>query len=207
MRRLLLRTSVLDRVSGALADVVTGGSGSEAILQELEEANAFVVSLDAARSWFRYHHLFADLLQRELRRTSPGEVAALHQAAARWLAAHGYPVDAVRHAQKAQDWTTAARLLADNWPGLHLGGRAATMHELVAGFPAEARMADTELAAVAAADQLAQGSLEEAERYLALAERGSASASSDRRGQAQVLLGVLRMGAGRAWTRSCARWR
>jgi len=193
VRRLLLRTSLLDRVSGALADVVTGGSGSEAILQELEDANAFVVSLDPARSWFRYHHLFADLLQRELRRTAPGEVTALHQAAAQWLAAHGHPVDAVRHAQKAQDWITAARLLADNWPGLHLGGRAATTHELVAGFPAEARMADAELAAVAAADQLAQGSLEEAERYLALAERGSASTSFDRRGQAQVLLGVVRL--------------
>jgi len=193
VRRLLLRTSLLDRVSGALADAVTGGSGSEAILQELEEANAFVVSLDPARSWFRYHHLFADLLQRELRRTSPDEVVDLHQAAARWLAAHGQPVDAVRHAQKAQDWTTAARLLADNWPGLHLGGRAATTHELVARFPAEARMADAELAAVAAADQLAQGSLEEAERYLALAERGSASASFDRGGQAQVLLRVVRL--------------
>ena len=193
VRRLLLRTSVLDRVSGALADVVTGGSGSEAMLQELEEANAFVVSLDAGRSWFRYHHLFADLLQRELRHTSPDSVTALHQAAAGWLAAHGYPVDAIRHAQKAQDWTTAGRLLADNWPGLHLGGRAATAHELVAGFPAEALMADAELAAVAAADQLAQGSLEEAERYLALAERRSASASIDRRGQAQVLLRVVRL--------------
>ncbi len=62
VRLLLLRTSVLERVSGPLADVLTGGSGGERMLQQLEEANAFVVSLDAARSWFRYHHLFADLL-------------------------------------------------------------------------------------------------------------------------------------------------
>src|SRR6185312_8561549 len=74
VRRLLLRTSVLERVSGPLADALTGGSGGEQILQELEQANAFVVSLDVARSWFRYHHLFADLLQLELRRTAPGEV-------------------------------------------------------------------------------------------------------------------------------------
>ena len=71
VRDLLLRTSVLERVSGPLADALTGGTGSEAILQSLEDANAFVTSLDVGASWFRYHHLFADLLQLELRRTSP----------------------------------------------------------------------------------------------------------------------------------------
>jgi len=83
VRRLLLRTSVLDRVNGELADALTGGSGGEGILQELEEANAFVVSLDAARSWFRYHRLFADLLQLRLRRTASAEVPALHHVG--WL--------------------------------------------------------------------------------------------------------------------------
>src|SRR6201993_2589646 len=111
-RRLLLRTSVLEMVSGPLADALTGGSGGERILQELEEANAFVVALDAARSWFRYHHLFADLLQLELRRTAPGELTALHEAATSWFAGHGHPVEAVRHAQAAQAWGLASRLLA-----------------------------------------------------------------------------------------------
>jgi LuxR family transcriptional regulator, maltose regulon positive regulatory protein len=76
VRRLLLRTSILDRVNGELAGLLTRGSGGERVLQDLEAANAFVVALDAARSWFRYHHLFADLLQLQLRRTartrSPG---------------------------------------------------------------------------------------------------------------------------------------
>ncbi|HEX6521099.1 MAG TPA: hypothetical protein VF070_13995 [Streptosporangiaceae bacterium] len=90
-RRLLLRTSMLERVNGELADLLTGGSDGEAILQDLEEAGAFVVSLDAGRSWFRYHHLFAGLLQLELRRTAPGEVTALHSAAAGWFAEHGFP--------------------------------------------------------------------------------------------------------------------
>jgi LuxR family transcriptional regulator, maltose regulon positive regulatory protein len=193
VRRLLLRTSVLDRVNGELADALTGSSGSEATLQELEQANAFVVSLDAARSWFRYHHLFAELLQRELRRTEPEEVATLHSVAAGWCARHGFAVEAIRHAQAAQDWGLATRLLTDHWPSLHLDGQSAITHELVAGFPAEARMADAELAAVAAADQLAQGSLEEAERYLTLAERGSAPPSIDGRGQTKVLLGVVRL--------------
>ncbi len=192
-RRLLLRTSVLERVSGPLADLLSGGNGGERILQDLEAANAFVVALDARRSWFRYHHLFADLLQLELRRTEPGEEATLHGTAASWFAEHGYSVEAVRHAEAAQDWTFAARLLADHWPAFHLGGQAATVHALLAAFPAHAPAADAELAAVAAADQLARGSLEAAQRYLDLALRGAASVPADRRGQAEVLLGVVRL--------------
>jgi LuxR family transcriptional regulator, maltose regulon positive regulatory protein len=193
VRRLLLRTSGLDRINGELADLLTGASGGERMLQDLEEANAFVVSLDAARSWFRYHHLFADLLQLELRRTQPEEVAALHKLAAGWLAGHGYPVEAIRHAQGARDWGLAAGLLADHWPGLYLGGQEATVHALMAGFPARASAADAELAAVAAADELARGSLEAAERFMGLAERGSALVPEGRRRQAQVLLGVVQL--------------
>jgi len=152
-----------------------------------------VVSLDARRSWFRYHHLFADLLQLELRRTAPGEVTALHRAAAGWFAGDGSPVDAVRHAQAARDWGLAARLLADHWYGLQLDGQAATTHQLLAGFPAGTRTADAELAALAAAEELAHGSLEAAERYLSLAERGMASVPDARRAQAQLLLGITRL--------------
>ena len=193
VRRLLLRTSVLERVNGELANLLTGDDGGQRILQELEETNAFVMALDAARSWFRCHHLFADLLRLELRRTAPGEVAALHQVAAGWHARHGFPIEAVRHAQAGQDWGLAGRLLTDHWPSLVLSGQAATVHALLAGFPAEARAADAELAAVTAADESARGSLETAERYLGLAERGSASVPDGRRGQVQILLGVVRL--------------
>ena len=82
---LLLRTSLLDRVNGELADLLTGRPGSERILLDLEDANAFVESLDPERTWFRYHHLFADLLRLELRRTLPEEVPALHRRAAGWF--------------------------------------------------------------------------------------------------------------------------
>ena len=91
VRRLLLRTSILERVNGELAGLLTGDSGGERVLADLEAAGAFVVALDPGRSWFRYHHLFADLLQLQLRRTEPDQVAGLHQAAAAWFAAHGYP--------------------------------------------------------------------------------------------------------------------
>ena len=193
VRRLLLRTSILERVNGELAGLLTGDSGGERVLQDLEAANAFVVALDAGRSWFRYHHLFADLLQLELRRTAPDQVAGLHRVAAGWFAGHGYPVEAVRHAQAAQDWDLARRLLADHWPGLSLDGQAAVIHELLGGFPAERLVADAELAAVAAGDELASGSLEAAERYLGLAERGLASVPESRQGQARLLAGIVRL--------------
>jgi LuxR family transcriptional regulator, maltose regulon positive regulatory protein len=134
VRRLLLRTSVLERMNGELADLLTGDGGAERVLKDLEDAGAFVVSLDAPRSWFRYHQMFAELLGLELRRTTPGEVTALHQAAAGWFAGHGYPVEAIRHAQAAEDWDVAAWLLAGHWPGLHLDGQDAVIHELLAGF-------------------------------------------------------------------------
>jgi LuxR family maltose regulon positive regulatory protein len=110
-----------------------------------------------------------------------------------WFAGHGYPEEAVRHAQAARDWALAARVLADHWPGLYLDGQDAVIHELLAGFPAEQLVADAELAAVAAGDELAQGSLKAAERYLGLAVRASASVPDSRHGQFEVLLSVVRL--------------
>jgi LuxR family maltose regulon positive regulatory protein len=193
VRRLLLRTSVLDRVSGSLADVLTGGSGGERILQDLERAGAFVVSLDAGRSWFRYHQLFADLLQLELRRTEPNERAALHRSAAAWLAEHGHPVEAVRQAQAAQDWGMGARLLSDHWLDLFLSGRRATLAELLARFPSRAVAANPELTAVRVASDLIGGFLGDAGRHLAVATGALASVPAERRGRLQVLLSVLRL--------------
>ena len=162
-------------------------------MQQLEQANTFVAALDARRSWFRYHQLFADLLQLELRGSAAAELPALHAAAAGWYAEHGYLVEAVRHAQAAQDWGLAARLLSDHWVGFGLNGLGATAHELLARFPAGVIAADAELAARMAADELARGSLDEAERYLALATRGLESIPADRRGRSQVVLAVVRM--------------
>ena len=113
VRRLLLRTSVLDRVNGELADLLTGATGSERILLDLEDANAFVVSLDPGRTWFRYHYMFRDLLRLELRRTHPEDIADLHRLAARWHGDHAEAAEAIRHLQAAGDWTEAAGLLTD----------------------------------------------------------------------------------------------
>ena len=190
VRRLLLRTSILDAVNGELADLLTGESGGERILQDLEAANAFVMAVDGGRSWFRYHRLFGELLQLELRRAEPEQVSGLHRVAVGWLAEHGQPVQAIQQAQAAPDWDLAGRLLADHWPGLHLNGQAAIVHDLLAGFPAETRVTDGELAALSALDELSQGSLETAEWYRVLAERAIAAVPDARNAQAQLLLGI-----------------
>ena len=174
VQRFLLRTSILERVNGELADLLTGGSGGERVLQDLEAAGAFVVPLDMRRSWFRYHRLFAELLQLELRRADPALLGALHGAAAGWFAGHGHPVEAIRHAQAGRDWELAVRLLADHWLGLVLDGRGGTAREFLARFPA-GLAADPELAALRACDELDRGSLQEARRYLALAGQGAPS--------------------------------
>jgi LuxR family transcriptional regulator, maltose regulon positive regulatory protein len=193
VRRLLLRTSVLERVSGELADLLTGDHAGERILQDLEESGAFVVALDARRSWFRYHHLFAELLHLQLRRTAPDELAVLHGAAAGWFAAHGFPVEAVRHAQAAQAWDRAASLLADYFLGFVLSGQGAIAHELLARFPADAVADNAELAALMAGDEVTRGSLEAAERYMAYATRELESVPLDRRGRLQVMLVIWRL--------------
>ncbi len=198
VRQLLLRTSLLERVSGPLADRLTGSSGSYQILAGLEDAGAFVVAVDPERSWFRYHHLFGDLLTLELRRTAPQEVPGLHTIAAEWWAEHGYPVEAIRHAQAAENWGLATRLLADNWFGLYFDGRLATRHELLSGFPADLVAADPELAVLAGGDKRAAGSLHESEWYLKRATGMAASVLEDRRGRFTIALGIQRLALARA---------
>jgi hypothetical protein len=198
VRRLLLRTSILEQVTGALADRLTGGNGGARILDELEQTGAFVTAIDPQRTAFRYHQLFRDLLALELRRRAPDELPALHAAAAEWFAAHGFAVEAIRHAQAARRWDFAARVLSDSWLGLYLDGQRADRHELMCAFRPEVVARDAELAAVAVADELTSGSLDEAARYLAVATRGLASVPEERRRRLEVTLATLRLLVARA---------
>ena len=194
VRELLLRTSVLERVSGPLADFLTGNAGSERILQDLEDANAFVSSLDVSRSWFRYHQLFADLLQLELRRVSPTMVGPLHRAAAQWFEEHGEVVGAIRHAQAAHDWPFAARLLADNYAALTFDGRVGTLYHLLSKFPDDVLDTDAELAlAFATACLLQQRAPTESIGFLDLARRLADTVPGERRRSFDLHLGVQRL--------------
>jgi LuxR family transcriptional regulator, maltose regulon positive regulatory protein len=192
---LLLRTSLLDRVNGELADLLTGRSGSERILLSLEDANAFVVSLDPERTWFRYHHLFTDLLRLELRRTLPEEVPALHRRAAGWFTLHGQVVEAIRHIQASGDWPAAARVLADHSFSLTLDGQAQTMQALVRAFPQGAD--HPELALVRAGIDLNQGRLDEAAAHLAVAETYAETAPPERQRRLRVAVASLQLSLAR----------
>ena len=192
---LLLRTSLLDRVNGELADVLTGRPGSERILLDLEDANAFVESLDPERAWFRYHHLLADFLRLELRRTLPDQVPVLHRRAAEWYIRQGQVVDAIRHTQAAGGWADAARLLADHSFSLTLDGQAQTMQALVRAFPPGAD--HPELALVRAMGDLAQGRLDGAAAHLAVAEAHVRATPPDRRRRLGVAVASLQLALAR----------
>jgi LuxR family maltose regulon positive regulatory protein len=191
VQQLLLRTSLLDRVNGELADLLTGRPGSERILLALEDANAFVVSLDPERTWFRYHHLFADLLRLELRRRLPEEVPALHRRAAEWFVQHGHAADAIRHAQATDDWPDAARLLADHSFSLTMDGQGQTVRMLLQAFPPGADY--PELALIRAGSNLAGGRLDEAAAHLAVAEAYAETTPPDRRRHLQVAIASLKL--------------
>jgi LuxR family maltose regulon positive regulatory protein len=195
VKDLLLRTSLLDRVNGELADLLTGHPGSERILLELEDANAFVVSLDPERTWFRYHHLFADLLRLELRRRLPEEVPELHRRAAKWFAQQGQVVDAIRHTQAAGEWPGAARLLADHSFSMTLDGQTQTMQALVQAFPPGADY--PELALVHASVELVQGRLDEAAAHLGVAERYAETTPPGRQRRLQVAIAALKLSLAR----------
>ena len=195
VQQLLLRTSLLDRVNGELADLLTGHPGSERILLELEDANAFVVSLDAERTWFRYHHLFADLLRLELRRAMPEEAPGLHRRAAAWFTQHGQVVDGIRHMQAAGDWPEAARLLADHSFSLMLDGQVQTMQALVRAFPQGADY--PELALVRAICDLVRGRLDEAAAHLGVAELHVETTPPDRQRRLRVAVAALKLSLAR----------
>jgi LuxR family maltose regulon positive regulatory protein len=107
----LRRTSILERFNPGLAAAVSGMPDAQAALAEVDESNLFLITLDRDNSWFRYHHLFAELLQSMLHKDAPDEVAILHDRAADWLVAHGLTTDAIRHALAAQNHDKAARLV------------------------------------------------------------------------------------------------
>jgi LuxR family maltose regulon positive regulatory protein len=197
VQQLLLRTCLLDRVNGELADLLASRAGSERILLELEEANAFVVSLDPERTWFRYHHLLGDFLRLELRRTRPEDVPTLHRWAAAWFDQHGQVIEAIQHTQAAGDWSEAARMLADHSFSLTLDGQAQTVRALLRAFPRGAPAEDPELALVRASDDLLRGHLDEAAAHRTVAESYTETAPPVRQRRLRLAIASLNLGLAR----------
>ena len=137
VRAFLLETSVLERLSGQLCDAVTGRPGGQAMLADIERAGLFLVPLDEVRGWWRYHHLFADLLRARLQAEQPGRAPALHRAAAAWCEEHDLADDAVRHALAAGDTAWAARLVERHVETLLGRSEGVTLRRWLSALPAE----------------------------------------------------------------------
>ena len=138
LRAFLLETSVLERLSGPLCDAVTAGEGSQALLEEAERAGLFLIPLDEVRGWWRYHHLFSDLLRARLQAEQPGRVPKLHRNAAAWYKEHGLADDAIGHAVAAGEMLWAARIIEQHFNMVYnIRGEAATIHRWLSVLPAE----------------------------------------------------------------------
>ncbi len=135
VRSFLLRTSVLDRLTGDLCDAVTGSGGGGTMLETLYRENLFVVPLDDRRHWYRYHHLFAEVLQTHLREVGPDEQVTLHRRASQWFADSGDPESAVRHALTAGDVERAADIAELAFPSMARRRKEATIRGWVGAFP------------------------------------------------------------------------
>jgi LuxR family maltose regulon positive regulatory protein len=179
LRGFLLETSILERLSGPLCDTVTGRSDSQRLLEQVERANLFLVPLDEVRGWWRYHHLFADLLRARLRRERPERVAALHRAAAAWSEAHGLADDAVRHAGAAGDAAWAARLVERHADAVLLRSERATLERWLAALPAELVDSRPRLLLARALAALVGGRADEVADRLEAAERALAGAAGE----------------------------
>jgi LuxR family maltose regulon positive regulatory protein len=179
IREFLLETSVLERLSGPLCDAVTGRSDGQRLLEAIERANLFLVPLDEVRGWWRYHHLFADLLCARLAAERPERVPQLHRAAAAWAEARGLADDAVRHALAAGDATWAARLAERYADELLLGGEGATVARWLAALPAELVDSRPRLLLAQARLVLLGGRVEGVDELLDAAERTFAEVADE----------------------------
>jgi LuxR family maltose regulon positive regulatory protein len=131
----LLQTSILDRLCGPLCDVVTGDSGGQAILESLERANLFITPLDNESRWYRYHHLFAEVLQARLRQNHPDLPVELHRRASEWYETHDLIAEAVQHALAAGELDQAARLIGRQRWALLGRGEANILHRWLDELP------------------------------------------------------------------------
>jgi LuxR family transcriptional regulator, maltose regulon positive regulatory protein len=182
--RFLRQTAVLERMCAPLCNAVLRSKGSAGDIEEIERANLFLVQLDHHRGWYRYHHLFRDLLQRELEEQEPDLVPVLHRRAAAWFEAHLDPESALFHAHAAGDIDDEARILGSIAQQVHDSGRAAVVEGWLDLFDVDQRLDRHPVVAIQGSSILAaRGRADEADRWLHAAERGVASR---RRGVAAV---------------------
>ena len=177
VRSFLLNTSVLDRLAGPLCDALTGNGAGTEMLESLERENLFVVPLDDRRQWYRYHHLFADVLRTRMLRERPGRVRALHRLASEWFEGHDLLEDAVRHSLAAEDFGRAASLVEAALPAMRRNRQDGTLLSWLKALPDEVTRRSPVLCVFFAWSMLVAGDLEAVEPWLRNAEQGLAAAA------------------------------
>jgi LuxR family transcriptional regulator, maltose regulon positive regulatory protein len=177
--RFVLDTSVLERLCGPLCEAVTGHTDSQELLEQVERANLFLVPLDEVRGWWRYHHLFADLLRARLAQEQPERLPELHRAAAAWCEQHGLVDDAVRHALAVGDAGWAARLIEQHFDAMLWRSEDVTFRRWLQALPAELVRARPRLCLAQAYGALLSGRLEAVEPLVADAERALAATAEE----------------------------
>src|SRR5438874_8254781 len=182
VRQFLLQTSVLDRLGSMLCDAVTGQDSGPAngMLEALERANLFVVPLDDSRRWYRYHHLFADMLRTRLLDEQPEQVPERHRRASAWYERNGEMSEAIRHALAAGDVSKAADLIELSAPALRRSRQEAALQGWLAALPDELLRCRPVLSNVFAGELLTDGKLDDADARLRDAERWLGPPGPDR---------------------------
>ncbi len=142
VKQFLLQTSVLDRLCGPLCDKLTGSTGSVERLAMLESLNMFIIPLDSKRRWYRYHHLFADLLRNQLVQQYPDSGQQLHRAASEWFSENNFPHEAVHHAFEVEDFEQVANVLAKHGQRLFEEGQIPTLMAWYKRLPESVYRAD-----------------------------------------------------------------
>ena len=171
VRSFLLQTSILDRLSGSLCDAVTGQDGGKAKLVALERGNLFLVPLDDRRRWYRYHHLFADVLQAHLLDEQPDDVPDLHRRASAWYEENGEPSEAINHALATEDFARAADLLERAIPAMRRTRQQRAVRGWIEALPDELVCARPVLSVGHAGALLVDGEIEGVEDRLRDAEQ------------------------------------
>jgi len=166
----LLQTAILDRLSGSLCDALTVQEGGQSILESLDQANLFIVSLDDERRWYRYHHLFAELLHKRLRQNQPELVPTLHARASEWFEQKGLIDEAVDHALRAEDFERAVCLIERHIDTIWAHGEYAKVGRWLAGLPDELVLSRPALCIFRAWELFASGQPDAGERLLQIAE-------------------------------------
>jgi ATP/maltotriose-dependent transcriptional regulator MalT len=194
VRSFLLRTALLDRFCAPLCEAVTGESGAAEMLERVERSNYFLVPLDNRREWYRYHHLFRDLLKLELEASEPEALPVLHRRAAAWLLEHGLVSEAIHHAVAAGDVDWASDLIARHWLEFTNAGQRPTAEGWLAALPPETVPADARLCLAAAWLAFSAGRMDEVLPWTDAAERAPLPAPI-RDGTTSVAAGVATLRA------------